>query len=59
MSLTVAKFWDDKQRNVLTGLDDALQTAAHKGNERLVKLLLDRGADIKAPEGNSGQYPGE
>jgi ankyrin repeat protein len=37
-------------------LDDPLQTAALKGNEALVKLLLDHGADVKAPEGNNGQF---
>jgi hypothetical protein len=34
---------------------DPLQTAAFKGNESLVNLLLDHGADIKAPEGDNGQ----
>jgi ankyrin repeat protein len=37
-------------------LGDPLQTAAHKGNEALVKLLLDHGADVKALEGDNGQF---
>lgn len=36
-------------------LGDALQWAAFKANEGIVKLLIEHGANVKAPEGTHGQ----